>query len=317
MALSDLEVFNEWTYSAATEVLRQQIDLFNEATRGAVILQSTAHTGDFSDRAFYALIADLVRRRNVYGSGSLSAKTLRHLLETSVKVAAGTDPLEMDPAWWTWIQRSPEEAGAVYGQQLAVAMMADMLNTGLLGFVAASMNETDIRFDKTGSSATYSDLLTGASRLGDRAAEMGVWVAHSKVMFDLWGTALANQERLFVFGSVAVTTDGFGRPVIMTDSPALVEDDPTIYRTLGMVPGAIVVGQNNDLFQNVDTSNGNENIGRTIQSEWTFNLGLKGYSWNKGSGGASPNDAAIGSSANWERFATSKKDLAGVLVRTQ
>ena len=73
MALSDLAVYSEYAYSSFSEVLRQQIDLFNSATGGAIVLQGAAHQGDFSDVAFFAKVTGgLVRRRNAYGSGALS-----------------------------------------------------------------------------------------------------------------------------------------------------------------------------------------------------------------------------------------------------
>ena len=43
MALSDLAVYSEYAYSAFSETLRQQVDLFNAATGGAIMLQSAAH----------------------------------------------------------------------------------------------------------------------------------------------------------------------------------------------------------------------------------------------------------------------------------
>lgn len=319
MALSDLAVFNEYTYTAMTEVLQQQIDLFNAATGGAIVLTSAAHQGDFSDTAFYAKIQDLVRRRNVYGNGALQTKTLEHLIDTSVKVAAGTPPVQMDPAWWNWIQRSPEEAGAIYGQQLARDSLADMLNTGILAYVAATLPQTEVVTDVSGTGgASLGTLLTGASKMGDMSSNIRVWVAHSKVMFDIWGQALTNNERLFSFGSVNIASDGFGRPIVLTDSPSLlVEGSPNKYHTAGLSAGAIYIGQNDDFEQNTDTSNGFENIKRTIQSEWSYNTGIKGYAWDKTSGGKSPNDQALASSANWDRVVTSHKDLAGVLVTSQ
>ncbi|WBF76772.1 hypothetical protein PSV3_00070 [Septimatrevirus PSV31] len=51
MALSDLAVYSEYAYSAFSETLRQQVDLFNAATGGAIMLQSAAHQADFSDVA--------------------------------------------------------------------------------------------------------------------------------------------------------------------------------------------------------------------------------------------------------------------------
>jgi len=62
---------------------------------------------------------------------------------------------------------------------------------------------------------------------------------------------------------------------------------------------------------------GEENIKRMWQAEWTYNLGVQGFSWNKTTGDHSPTDAAIMSSANWTRTATSHKDLAGVLLKSK
>lgn len=319
MGLDDFEVFNDFTYTAATEVLRQQIDLFNAATNGAIILEAANNTGDFTDESMYAKIDGLVRRRDVYSNAAVSEKEMEMLVDTSVKVATGTPPVRIDPAWWTWINRNQEEAGAIYGKQLAIDMLADMLNTSIMALVAAMLNDSEIIHSDTAATADYNDLLTGTSKFGDRSDQIRVWVAHSKVMFDIWGNNLANSAQLFVFGNVSVRTDPFGRPIVLTDSPALINTapDPDNYYTLGLTAGAVRAEQNDDFMQNIETKNGFENIRRTIQSEWTYNLGVKGYAWDKTSGGHSPNDAAIASSASWDRFVTSHKDLPGVLVATR
>jgi hypothetical protein len=67
----------------------------------------------------------------------------------------------------------------------------------------------------------------------------------------------------------------------------------------------------------VEITNGNENISRTWQAQWSFNLGLKGFAWDKTNGGKSPTTAALTTGTNWDKFATSNKDLPGVLVNTQ
>lgn len=320
MGLDDFEVFTDFAYTTATEILQQQLDLFNAATNGAIVLTPGANRGDFTDATMYAKIAGLVRRRNVYGNGTISEKEMEMLLNTSVKVAAGTPPVRVDPAWWTWIQRDPGEAGTVYGTQLAVDMAADFLNTAIRAVIAAMLNDAStIQNDQSSGTADYADLLGAAAKFGDAAQRIVCWVTHSKVMFDIWGANITNANGLFTFGTINVKTDGFGRSIVLTDSPSLIDTVPTPdhYYTLGLVPGAVVVEQNDDFLQNVETSNGYENIRRTIQSEWSYNLSVKGYAWDKDSGGHSPNDAAIGSSASWDRFVTSSKDLPGVIALTQ
>lgn len=318
MALSDLAVFSEYAYDSMTEVLAQQVELFNAASRGTITLQPAAHQGDYSDRAFYGKVSGLVRRRNAYGSGAVSAKTLAHLIDTMVKVAAGTPPVNLDPGQFKWIQRNPEEAGAALGQQLAVDTLADMLNTGVSALYAALAQTAAVVYDGTAGKMTPTALNNGARKFGDRSNALTAWILHSTPVHDFYGDNLANAERLFTYGTVNVVADAFGRVFVVTDSPSLVTAGaPDTYHTLGLVSDALVIGQNNDFTDNFETKNGDENILRTYQAEWSYQIGVKGYSWDKTNGGASPNDAALATSTNWDKYATDDKDGAGVVVDTQ
>lgn len=325
MALSDLAVFSEYAYSTMTEMQDQQIGLFNAATRGGIVLQSGSHQGDYSDEAMWAKISGLVRRRNAYGSGVVNEKVLEHLVDTSVKVAAGTPPVRIDPGMMKWIQRSPEEAGVVVGKQMAEDSIADMLNTAVLCYVSAVGQVTDVVYDHSSTGVTSLVALNkGAAKFGDRANALVAWVMHSKSAFDIYGEALTNATRLFVFGNVRIIEDGFGRPLVVTDSPNLVTAGnagppvvPDTYAALGLTPGAVLVSQNGDFTDNVETKNGDENIIRTYQAEWSYNVGVQGFAWDKTNGGKSPTNGALGTATNWDRYATSHKDLAGVLVKAQ
>lgn len=318
MALSNLQVFSDFAYTTMSEMLGQQVNAFNEASRGGVTLRTAANVGDYSDIALWAKVANLVRRRDAYGAGAAPTANLSHLLKTSVKVASGTPEVELDPSALEWIQRSPEEYGVVIGEQLAKDTLGDMLNTGIMACVAAVGGVPAVVHDGTAGNASLSALNSGASKFGDASGQIGAWLAHSKAVFDIYGSAITNAERLFQYGNVQVVQDGFGRPIIMVDSPALVTAGaPDTYHTLGLTAGAILIEQNGDFTSATPVTTGQENIKRTYQAEWSYNLGLKGFSWDKANGGASPNDAALGTSTNWDRFATSDKDLAGVIVNTQ
>lgn len=318
MALSDLAVFQEYAQTSMTETQDQAIDKFNANVRGGIILTSKAHEGDFSSTAIWAKISGLVRRRNAYGSGAQGALTMSQLVNTSVKVAAGTPPINIDPGMLKWIQKSPEEAGVVIGTQMAEDSMSDMLNTGIMAYVAAVGNVASNVYDGTAGTAKLESLMSGASKFGDRSQDLVAWLMHSKSAFDIYGQALANSNRLFQFGNVQVVDDGFGRPIIMTDSPALITSGtPDTYHQLGLAAGGIIVEQGNEFTDNIETKNGDENILRTYQAEWVYQLGIKGFTWDTATGGKSPNDAALGAAANWDKISTSHKDLAGVLVNTQ
>ncbi|WP_236080108.1 major capsid protein, partial [Pseudomonas aeruginosa] len=126
---------------------------------------------------------------------------------------------------------------------------------------------------------------------------------------------------LFTYDGVNVMRDPFGRLFVVTDADSLIvpagadpEANPASFRSLGLVQSSVLVTGNNDFDAVLNRTTGKENLGSVYQAEWSYNLGVLGYTWKNGTGGASPNDTAIGTAANWERTATSVKDTAGVLV---
>jgi hypothetical protein len=317
MALSDLQVFTEYSRSTMSEILAYNVELFNAATRGGIVLRASNHDGDYSDTSIWAKIQGLVRRRNAYGSGAVTEKVLTQLLETSVKVAAGIAPIRVDPGMLRWILSSPEEAGAVVGGQMAKDTLGDMLSAALLCARVALVNEASNYYDATAvgpGTATLAILNTGRSKLGDRADNVACWVLHSKQLFDIYGAALSNSNLLFNFGNVKVTSDGFGNPLVMTDSASLLAS--TKYHAIGVVPAGLMVDQNADFEDNIQTINGDENIKRTYQAEWSYNVGVMGFQWDKTNGGHSPNDTALGTGTNWDKYASNAKDLCGIVVKT-
>jgi len=318
MSLTDMQVFEQYAYREATEKVAQNVQLFNESTRGAITLSGGDNDGDYSTSTFWKEIPGLIRRRNSYGSGNLSAVSMTQDGHTGVKVAGGTPPIAIEPQQLTWIQKNPEEAGVVYGEQLGVGIAQDYINSAISGLVAGISANAGVVHDGTAAAANRAALVRGAGRFGDRANSLVAWVMHSDAMTNIYLENIANAERLFEIENISVMNDGFGRILIVTDSPALITSgSPDTYHTLGLAQGAAMVESNGDLFTNVETSNGTENIQRTMQSEYTFNLKLKGYSWDKVSGGASPTAAAIATGANWDKVVTDNKNTAGVLVNTQ
>jgi hypothetical protein len=322
--LNNVEVFNKYAYRTVSEMVAQQIELFNAATRGTIILRSASDNGgDFSDQTFWQLMSGAIRRRDPYGSGTVSAIELQMLVDTMVKVAAGTPPINIPPVMFDWIGHNPEEGGVVIAQQLAPLMMQDMLNTAISALAAALSGQATNLSDVSGGTGgaelfNPANIVLGKAKIGDRSSDIAAWVVHSKPMHNYWTNGVANAERLYNYGTVAVVSDPFGVPMIMSDVPALViAGSPTDYLSLGLLPGAALIERNTDFTQNIDTRNGDENILRSYQAEWSYNLGLKGFTWDKTNGQKAPTSATIATGTNWDMTVTSHKDLAGVVVRTQ
>lgn len=316
--LDQLQIFQDEVYTSTTELVAQEVDKFNAASNGAIILSTAMNQGDFTKEAYYKAISGLVRRRDPYDrSSTVSAVDVDHLLKVSVKVAGGTPPINIDPDLLAWIQRSPDEFAQVISEQLAKGMLQDMLDSAL-GAAVAAIRNADVAgartiYDGSAAAASLANLNNTAALFGDRAPLLRAWVMHSTPCHSIYGAAITNSNRLFEFGTVQVREDGFGRPLIVTDSSSLIDSgSPGGYSTLGLQAGGIMVQQNDDFLANIQTSNGKENISRTYQAEWSYNIGLKGYQWNTSV--KAPTDAELVTETNWTKIATSVKDTAGVLL---
>ena len=199
----------------------------------------------------------------------------------------------------------------------------DMLNAAITALVAAFENVgATVVHDGTAGTITLAKLNSGATLFGDRSQAIAAWVMHSTQYHALVAAGLTNTERLFTFENVSIMQDAMGRPFIVTDSPSLVETDGVgagidKYSVLGLVPNGAVVEMNDDFSASVIDVHGSENLKRSYQAEWSFNLGLKGYTWDMTNGGKSPNDSALGTGTNWDKTASSVKDTAGVAVQVR
>ena len=306
---SPIEVFNLSVNTSRTETIAQQVELFNGASRNTLVLTTASNQGDFTTESYYAEMAGLVKRRDQYATGVVAAIDLAQLIANSVKIGAGTPPINTDPHWWTWMNKNPIEAGTIIGIQLAKASMQDMLTAAVTGLSAAMADIGATVENTTGAVASLIDMDATAGLFGDAQANIAAWVMHSGVFNQLTQAGLLNAERLFQYSTVTIMQDATGRPFVVSDIAAL---KGGTYQTLGLVAGGATVEDNGDYFMNVETSNGDENILRTQQSEWSYNLGIKGSKWDTTAGGASPSDAALGTSTNWVQQATDIKNTSGV-----
>lgn len=315
----DLHVFNKQTYIAMTETVAQDVNKFNEASQGTIILLNEPTGGDFDLKASFKAIQGIVRRRDAHGSGTVTAKRLEQLLDVAVKVAAGTPPIEYEEQQYRWVMQNPELAALTIGEQLGKAKIADMLNAGIQGGVSAIGGNADAVEGDGTADASFRLFNKGAGRMGDRSGALRSWIAHSSTMTGLYDNALANTERLFFYDGINVIRDPFGRLFVITDSPALITENAgvTAYNSLGLVQEGIVIKDNNDFNAVVVPTVGNENIKYTYQAEWSYNVGVKGYAWDMAKGGKSPTDAAIGTATNWSKISSSIKDTAGVLIKSK
>lgn len=316
MALSDMKVFNEYLKPAVIETLAQDIAKFNAASAGSIQLTTQGIDGDFLQESFWAGVHSAQRRVDRYAANGTQAPTpLAQKQYDSVKVAGGFGPVLFEPSQLSWIEKSPEEALEVISRNMSEAIMSDQLNTAIAGLVAAIGNQPSAINDVSATAGVSYVAINGAhAKFGDASARIIAQVMTGAMFHKLIGQNLTNANQLFQFQGVTIV-DILGKAVIVTDAPALfTAGTPDKEKVLSLVNGAAVVSDGSDLITNIATTNGKSRIESTLQADYTFGLGLKGYTWDTANGGKSPTDVELATGSNWDLVANSIKASAGVMT---
>lgn len=316
MSLSQMQVFNEYIMPATLETLDQMTNAFNAASNGAIVLSPNGFTGDYLQESFFQNLASAQRRVDRYAANSaVSATDLAELKNTSVKIAGGFGPVRYEPSQMTWLQRPTAQGIEVASRAFAEILLKDQLNTAIAALVAAISAQSAAVNDVSATAGiTQAGLNNAHAKFGDASQNLVAQVMRGSTHHKLIGQAIANSTQLFVAGNVRVV-DILGKVSVVTDAPALLQaGTPDKEYILSLATGAALVHDNRDIISNVSTDNGKARIETTIQVDYTFGLGLKGYTWDVTSGGASPADAEIATGTNWDKTAASIKHTAGVAL---
>ncbi len=316
MSLAQMQVFNDFIMPATLESLDQMTAAFNAASNGAIIVSAEGFTGDFLQESFFQTLAAAQRRVDRYAAnGAAPITDLTELKNSSVKVAGGFGPIRYEPSQMTWLQRPTVQGIEVASRAFAEILLKDQLNTAIAALVAAITAQASAVNDVSATlGITQAALNNAHAKFGDSSQSLVAQVMQGTTWHKLVGQAIANSTNLFVAGNVRVV-DILGKITVVTDAPALMQaGTPNKEIILSLVSGAALVHDSRDQVSNVDTVNGKERIETTIQVDYTFGLGLKGYTWDTTAGGKSPTDAELATGTNWDKTATSIKHTAGVAL---
>jgi hypothetical protein len=320
MALSHMQVFNEYIMPATFERLAQNVQAFNAASGGAIVLTADGFAGDFNGASFWNNLGAAQRRVGLYGANTpVTPIDLTQGKRERVKVAGGFGPVRFEPAQLAWLNKPTGEAISVASQQFADLLMLDHLNTGIMVAVAAVGNQAAVTRDISALTSgaggiSHAALNETDALFGDASQSLRTRFMTGATYHKLIGRNLTNTQMLFQAGNVQVV-DVLGKAYVVLDAPALtVAGTPTKSRILTLTTGGVEVTDNADVISNIQTVNGNQRIETTIQMDYSFALAIKGYTWDTVNGGKSPDNAKLGTGSNWDLIVDSIKHQAGTLL---
>lgn len=313
MGLTAVQVFENTVYKVGKELLRENVEVFNGSSQGAIVLSNKSIQGDFEQTLDLVLGGDLIKSRNPYADNSLTAKGFDRVKDNIVKLGFGTNPVQWTNAEFNWVKQDPSLAGAKIGRAIA-QQTAKAMAEFAIGAVATCLNSnTQVKYEIPNTrKLTHLDLIQAIRPMGDQMNSIQLYIMHSTQYFDLLETTFKNAERLFDFAGITIMRNALGQTFLITDNKALTTNQADY--TLGLKKGSVLVGMESDYDSVYQKHGGKENIVHTFQSEWTSSLKVSNYRFKTSDAMNGLNYGMITTASNWERIDSDKKAETGVIV---
>lgn len=279
-----LTVFQKKLVTAVTQMIPDNLNVYNAASNGALVLGTGEVLKDIVEKMSVGLIANLVTDRNAYApvGTPATAKVLARMLTNSINSSAKVGPVAITQAMMAKIEANVGSVASEVAAQATQAILLHYLKAGIgagstaIGTNAAAVYTQPARVDGVGGREfpTLADFPLAASKFGDQAGLIKTWFMDGVT----WANFIAYQaipsaEQVFAIGDLQVIGDGLGRRFVISDAAGEAIGSGKL---LGLVPGAVAV-TTNGLDMLADQRGGGENIERWWQGEFDFNVAVKGY----------------------------------------
>jgi hypothetical protein len=316
-------IYPELVHGGMVETLVQNTDAFNAASLNTIRLVTQRRRGDFHQESFFKNVSSLINRRDVNVSPAnptVASSPVPVDENISVKLNRRVGPVDQTYDSFRKLGDSAdlEVLSFLLGEQIAKAMQVEMLDSGLRS-VVASITANGSLIHTAAAGLITDSLVSGLALFGDASNRISMWVMHSKPFFELIQAQItANIDGISNFNIAQASPVTLNRPVLVTDSIALLDTSvsPQKYITLGLVDSGVVMEDSEEELMYTDVITGKENIVARLQGEYAYNVGCKGSKWDVTNGGVNPNDAALGTSTNWDIVMDDVKDLSGFAIRS-
>ena len=307
--LSNFQIYDVEFFGGLTEVVEQASIEMGTGSAGTINMVSVNQKGEFEKESFFSNVAGLVSRRDNTSIADVADLDMAQGELVGVKLNTKIGPVAKSVDSFKKIGEDPALMSFALGQMYGADIVLDYLNTGLSAVTASMGTEAGMTLDivasgETDKKLTYQYLVRGLALMGDRASRVKAWVMPSAVYFSLMENAIT--EKITNVADVAIyqaTIGSLNRPVLVTDSPALINADPAgdgtlppQYAILGLTEDALEINQSEDSTIVSEIVTGKASLLMRLQGETAHNVKVRGFEYT---GVANPNNAVLGTGSNW------------------
>lgn len=322
---------DEYFHLGVMEEITQNIDIFNEASNGAIRLVDMEVGGSYHTRVFYDDIGEWSRRdpTSVSAIASGDWRAVSELGQIGVKLYRKLpikNTMQQFRSSFKQIGDDVGEYSRLVGGRMAQNRLKGQVNDGLKAVCAFLRGQATSRYTlPTGTGLTgkitSEKLWEGPALLGDKSNSVETFVMHSKVWHDLM-KGQVSEKLLEVTAGVLYEGNPatYGKRTLVTDSSALVgvrgsgSTAVAEYYTLCLTRDAVVVTNSEREHAEAGTIMEKENVIMVIQAEAAWSVETKGAAWDTANGGVNPSNSALVTTTNWDDIAGDAKLRGGAVL---
>ena len=190
---SDLIIYDDLAQTAFLERRQDNLEVFNAASNGAIILDNELIEGDFRKRTFYK-VGGSIESRNVNSTDPVTGKKIGAGESVSVKAPWKYGPYETTEEAFKRRGRDVSEFSEVIGVDVADATLEGYIKYALQGLVAAIGANADMTVSADIATDGKKTLTRGLRKYGDKFNRVALFVMHSTTYFDIVDQAIDNRE---------------------------------------------------------------------------------------------------------------------------
>lgn len=315
--INDMKVYDDLAVGAFYERISQNINAFNEASSGSLVLNAEFKQGDYAKQSFFKNFSGLSRRDDTSTSAASAAKLIQ---DENISVKLKRKFLaEVTRDSFRSLGLTMDDFAMMCGEQMADETRQEALERAISAidaFLAAQTgNNLDVSGNGSNTQLSHINLNEALKLMGDKSSSIGAWVMSGAAFHALLGNMLGGTAPQFNDSGISVYNGGvptLGRPVLVTDSATLNPSGKFVVLGLRDAAAIATITEATDVL--IDDVSGGENLIKRFQAEAAYNLQLRGAKW---SGSRNPVSASVSTAGNWTANVTSNKDLPGVRLVVQ
>lgn len=311
---STFVIYDEEFNSAMNERLNVNIDVWNSATYGGLVLTTKSLMGHMSKVSMYKALSEaVVTELDPTVEDTTTWSTFEQLENVSAKVKRDVNLQKTVDAFRVMLVDPQATFSQVVGALTADLITKDAIETGLGALTGAITNVAGFNLGDYSTALDFTTINEAQFLYGDQFNKVACIFMHSNTARAL--VDLNISEKLDSIGGFTIRTGDWaslGIPVVICDAEAL--KNTTNFNVLFLTEGALMVeaSETVDAFTQIDLDARPATL--KFKREWAYNVGVKGFTYVT-SVGAYPTKAELATNTTWTQTCTSDKDLPCVLFK--